>query len=174
MQRLLSIDIGIWGSVYMLEKFLSMCLLVCCVAGCMIEPPDNGDNEEIQSVDILGMQDQTAQQTSQENAGSIEAECLPDFHGELITGEFNSTRSDRRRIAVNQKAIIYYYTLNLLIDDSIYINIVLEEAALAYSAEVGLQIDDEDFLLVKLDRLLEPGIWQGTLVKNLTRNISFE
>jgi hypothetical protein len=140
----------------------------------MIEPPDDGDEEEIQGVDILGLQDQTAQQTSQENAGSIKAECLPAFHGELISGELNTEGSDHKRISVNQKAIIYYYTLNLLIDDSIYINVVLEEAALAKSNEVGVQITDEDFLLVKLDRLLEPGIWQGTLVKNLTRNISFE
>ena len=157
----------------MLEKILCTCLLVCCVTGCMIEPPDDGD-EEIQGVDILGLQDQTAQQTSQENAGSIEAECLPNFHGELISGTLNKEGSDYKRILVNKKAIIYYYTLNLLIDDSIYINVVLEEAALARSDEVGSQIIDEDFLLVKLDRLLEPGIWQGTLVKNLTQNISFE
>lgn len=158
----------------MLEKILCTCLLVCCVTGCMIEPPDDGDDEEIQGVDILGLQDQAAQQTFQENAGSIEAECLPDFHGDLISGTLNREGSDHKRISVNQKAIIYYYTLNLLIDDSIYINVVLEEAALARSDEVGVQITDEDFLLVKLDRLLEPGIWQGTLVKNLTRNISFE
>lgn len=157
----------------MLEKILCTCLLLCCITSCMIEPPDDGD-EDIQGVDVLGMQDQTVQHTSQENAGSIDAGCLPDFHGELISGELNSNGSNYRSIAVNEKTLSYYYTLNLLIDESIYINVVLEEAALARSDEVGIQIKDEDFLLVKLDRLLEPGIWHGTLVKNLTRNISFE
>ena len=159
----------------MLEKILCICLLVCCVAGCMIEPLDDGDDEEIQGVDILGLQDQTAQQILSRECGinrGLNVYLL--FMVNSLAVTLNSQGSDHKRISVNQKAIIYYYTLNLLIDNSIYINVVLEEAALARSDDVGIQIVDEDFLLVKLDRLLEPGIWQGTLVKNLTRNISFE
>lgn len=75
---------------------------------------------------------------------------------------------------INWKVIVFYYTLNLRLNDSVYINVVLEEAALANSDKIGVQIADEDFSLVESDRLLEPGTWQGKLVKNLTRNTSFE
>ena len=148
----------------MLQRILCVCLLVCYGIGCTIEAPENDDEESVvpmPAVPTLPVE-------------PIAAECPPEFHGELISGKLNALGSDRETIHVNAKRLHYYYTLNLLLKDSVTITVVLDEAALAFSDKGGQQILDEDFLLVKLDRLLKPGIWQGTLVKNLTRNISFE
>ena len=100
-------------------------------------------------------------------------ECLSDFQGEYISGKLDRSKSDYRRKSINQKAFEYYYTLALEIDESILIRIVLSEAAPGITPDLGRVITNEDILLVKLDRLREPGIWEGVLVKNLTTNFSF-
>ena len=100
-------------------------------------------------------------------------ECLPDFHGEYVSGKLDKSKSDYRVKHINQKAFGYYYTLVLEIDDSILIRIVLSETAPGRTPDLGLVITDEDILLVKLERLKKPGIWEGVLVKNLTTNFSF-
>lgn len=148
----------------MLQRILCVCLLVCYGIGCTIEAPENDDEESVvpmPAVPTLPVE-------------PIAAECPPEFHGELISGKLNALGSDRETIHVNAKRLHYYYTLNLLLKDSVTIIVVLEEAALAFSDKGGHQILDEDFLLVRLDRLLEPGTWKGSLVKNLTRNLSFQ
>lgn len=100
-------------------------------------------------------------------------ECLPDFQGEYISGKLDRSKSDYRRKNINQKLFEYYYTLALAIDESILIQIVLSEAAPGITPDLGRVITDEDILLVKLEQLKEPGIWEGVLVKNLTTNFSF-
>lgn len=100
-------------------------------------------------------------------------ECLPDFQGEYISGKLDRSKSDSRRKNINQKVFEYYYTLALEIDESILIQIVLAEAAPGRTPDLGQVITDEDILLVKLEQLREPGIWEGVLVKNLTTNFSF-
>ena len=100
-------------------------------------------------------------------------ECLPDFQGEYISGKLDRSKSDYRRKSINQKPFEYYYTLALAIDESILIQIVLSDAAPGITPDLGRVITDEDILLVKLERLKEPGIWEGVLVKNLTTNFSF-
>ena len=100
-------------------------------------------------------------------------ECLPDFQGEYVSGKLDKSKSDYRRKSINLKTFEYYYTLALEIDESILIQIVLSEAAPGITPDLGAVITNEDILLVKLDRLREPGIWEGVLVKNLTTNFSF-
>ena len=83
---------------------------------------------------------------------------------------------------INLNTRIYYYTLNLRLNDATSINVVLKEAVLGLfiqrdgikAAKTETHIEDEDLLLVRLDHLVEPGTWKGVLIKNLTRNISFE
>lgn len=100
-------------------------------------------------------------------------ECLPDFQGEYVSGKLDKSKSDYRRKSINLKIFEYYYTLALEIDESILIQIVLVEAAPGRTPDLGHVITNEDILLVKLERLREPGIWEGVLVKNLTTNFSF-
>ena len=85
----------------------------------------------------------------------------------------DKSKSDYRRTNINRKAFEYYYTLALEIDDSILIRIVLSEAAPGRTPDLGRVITHEDILLVKLEGLKKPGIWEGVLVKNLTTNFSF-
>ena len=148
----------------MLQRILCICLLVCCGIGCTIEAPEN--DEEESGVPMPAVPTLPGE--------PIASECPPEFHGELISGKLNSQGSDRETIHVNAKRLSYYYTLNLLLKDSVTITVVLDEAALAFSDKVGHQVLDGDFLLVRLDRLLEPGTWRGSLVKNLTQNLSFQ
>ena len=148
----------------MLQRILCVYLLVCCGIGCTIEAPENDDEESVvpmPAVPTLPVE-------------PVASECPPEFHGEFISGKLNKQGSDHEIIRVNAKRLIYYYTLNLLLKDSVAITVVLDEAALAFSGKVGHQILDGDFLLVRLDRLLEPGTWEGSLVKNLTQNLSFQ
>ena len=100
-------------------------------------------------------------------------ECLPDFQGEYVSGKLDKSKSDFRLKRINGKSFGYYHTLALGINDSILIRIVLSEAAPGITPDLGQVITDEDILLVKLERLREPGIWEGVLVKNLTTNFSF-
>ncbi len=151
----------------MLQKLLCVCLLTSCVIGCTIEAPDDGNEESLVPTPPVLAENQMVDVV--ENAN----ECLSDFHGEHISGELISKNSERKTIRVNKEMLIYYYTLNLMLSESTFINIVLEEAVLAHSEEVGWQILNGDFLLVKLDNILEPGTWKEGLVKNLTRNITF-
>ena len=148
----------------MFQRILCVCLLVCCGIGCKIEAPENDDEESVvpmPAVPTLPVE-------------PIVSECPPEFHGEFISGKLNALGADRETIHVNAKRLSYYYTLNLLLKDSVTITVVLDEAALAFSDKVGHQILNGDFLLVRLDRLLEPGTWKGSLVKNLTQNLSFQ
>ena len=157
-------------------------LLLVCIIGCTSYGDDEDEIRGIfpsDSVTEADTESQTASQTALVDDVNITDECPPDLHGEHITGTFNSEKSELKHILVNDKRLRYCYTLNLELNASTVINIDLEEAILASSWKLGdstlrdLQLADEDLLLVKLDRILEPGVWKGLLVKNLTRNISF-
>ena len=147
----------------MLQKILCAGLLACCVIGCTIESPENDAEESVVPIPTVPTP-----------VAPVEAERLPEFHGEVISGELNRQGSEIQNLQINRKRITYYYTLNLLIKDFVSIIVVLDEPALAYSDEKRNQIVDEDILLVELDRLIEPGTWNGRLVKNVTQNISFK
>ena len=147
----------------MLQKILCVGLLVCCVIGCTIESPENDAEESVLPTPTVPTP-----------VAPVEAERLPEFHGEFISGKLNHQGSEMQTLRINAKRITYYHTLNLLIKDFVSIIVVLDEPALAYSDKEGRQIVDEDILLVELDRLIEPGTWNGRLVKNVTQNISFE
>lgn len=147
----------------MLQKILCAGLLACCVIGCTIESPENDTEESV-----------VPTPTVPTPVAPVEAESLPEFHGEFISDEFNHQGSEIQTLHINAKTITYCHTLNLLLNDFVSIIVVLDEPALAYSNKEGRQIADEDILLVELDRLLEPGIRNGRLVKNLTQNILFE
>lgn len=156
----------------MFQKILFVALLVCCSIGCTIEAPENDDEESIALTPAVPTPPVVP----------VEAECPPEFHGEFISGELNRSGSEFDRKVINQNTRIYYYTLNLRLNDSTSINVVLKEAVLGLfiqrdgikAAKTETQIEDEDLLLVRLDHLVEPGTWKGVLIKNLTRNISFE
>ena len=147
----------------MLQKILCAGLLACCVIGCTIESPENDAEEP-------GVPTPTVPTP----VAPVETERLPEFHGEFISGELNRQGSKIQTLRVNAKIITYYHTLNLLLNDFVSIIVVLDEPALAYSDQTGKQIINKDILLVELDRLIEPGTWNGRLVKNLTQNISFK
>lgn len=161
----------------MLYNALCLCLLMCCVIACtsqnrddsIFPVPPTGTEED----NNLAHGDNNENNNSSENLPEPVIECLPDFHGEYISGKLDRSKSDYRRKSINQKTFAYYYTLALEINDSILIQIVLAEAAPSITPELGHVITDEDILLVRLDRLKEPGIWEGVLVKNLTTNFSF-
>ena len=156
----------------MLQKILVVGLLACCIIGCTIEGPENNDEESSVLTPAV----------STPPVMPIDAECPPEFHGEFISGKLNHSGSEFDRKVINQNARTYYYTLNLILNDSTSINVVLKEAVLGLFIQrdgievvkTETQIDDEDLLLVRLDHLVEPGTWKGVLIKNLTRNISFQ
>ncbi len=151
-----------------------VCLLVFYILGCSTDSTNDSIFPVPPTVDGEG---------NNENNNSLEnlpepiiepiIERLPDFHGEYVSGKLDKSKSDFRLKRINGKSFGYYHTLALGIDDSILIRIVLSEAAPGITPDLGQVITDEDILLVKLDRLREPGIWEGVLVKNLTTNFSF-
>ena len=147
----------------MLQKILCAGLLACCVIGCTIESPENDAEESVVPIPTVPTP-----------VAPVETERLPEFHGEFISGEFKSYGSEKQDLHINRQRITYYHTLNLLIKDFVSIIVVLDEPALAHSDKKKNQILNEDILLVELDRLIEPGIWNGRLVKNVTQNISFK
>ena len=155
-----------------------VCLLVFYIIGCSTDstndtifpvPPtvDEEDNNQNNN-SLANLPDPIIEPTIEPVI-----ECLPDFQGEYISGKLDSSKSDYRQKHINQKAFGYYYTLVLGIDDSIFIQIILSEAAPGITPDLGRVITDEDILLVKLEQLREPGVWEGVLVKNLTTNFSF-
>ena len=167
----------------MLYKSLCIYLWICCVIGCTTQSTSDEEVDSIFPTPPTITQDDSTPGLSatqiqnlpenQENQDEL-AECLPDFHGEYISGELDKSNSDYRRKHINQKLFAYYYTLALRIDDATRIQILLPEAAPAQTPDLGVVISPEDILLVKLIRLSEPGIWEGVLVKNLTTNFSFD
>ncbi len=151
-----------------------VCLFVFYIPGCSTD----STNDSIFPVPpTVGEEGNNESNNSSENLPEpiIEPviECLPDFQGEYVSGQLDKSKSDYRRKSINLKTFEYYYTLALEIDESILIQIVLSEAAPGRTPDLGQVITDEDILLVKLERLREPGIWKGVLVKNLTTNFSF-
>ena len=152
-------------------KILFLFLFCLCVIGC---GGYGGDEEEIQGVFPTNAVE--IEQTEQENV----VECPPEFHGEFITGKLNRSDSEMEVKQINRNVKHYFYTLNLILDDTTSINVVLEEAVLGYEIQrefgkrkMDTWIEDKDLLLVKLDHIIEPGTWKGVLIKNLTQNISF-
>ena len=152
-----------------------VCLLVFYILGCSTDsrndsifpvPPtvDEEDNNENNN-SLANLSDPIIEPV---------IERLPDFHGEYVSGKLDKSKSDFRLKRINGKSFGYYHTLALGIDDAILIRIVLSEAAPGITPDLGQVITDEDILLVKLERLREPGIWEGGLVKNLTTNFSFD
>lgn len=162
----------------MLYNFLCICLLMCCVIACTSQNTDDSIFPVPQPVaeedSNLAQGDNNENNNSSENLPEPVVECLPDFHGEYISGELDNSKSDYRRKRINTKIFGYYYTLALKINDASLIQIVLAEAAPGITPDLGQVITDEDILLVRLERLREPGIWDGVLVKNLTTNFSFD
>ena len=160
--------------------YVVMCLLVLCIVGCTT---DSTDDESIFPVPPIVTQDDSTSGSSatqiqnlpenQENQDKL-VECLPDFHGEYISGELDHTNSDYRRKRINTKLFAYYHTLVLRIDEATRIQILLAEAVPARRPDLNVVISPENILLVKLIRLREPGIWEGVLVKNLTTNFSYD
>ena len=161
----------------MIMKYLYPFFLCVYLMGCTTDSTDTGDSRTIFPTPPAIAEPQTAdtlpEQTPLVNVVENAVECVPEFQGEHISGELNSSNSDRKTIAVNDKRLSYYYSLNLWLNDSTAINVVLEEAVLTRSKKGEVLIANGDFLLVKLDHILEPGTWKGVLVKNLTHNISF-
>ena len=151
-----------------------VCLLVFYIIGCSTDstndsifpvPPTIDEADDNQNNNSLAnLPDPVSEPVS---------EHLPDFHGEHISGKLDKSKSDYRHKRINGKSFGYYYTLTLGIDDSLLIRIILSEPAPGITPDLGKVITDEDILLVKLDQLREPGIWDGVLVKNLTTNFSF-
>ncbi len=164
-------------------KSLCVYLWICCVIGCTTQSTSDEGVDSIFPIPPTITQDDSNPEASatqiqnlpenQENPDAL-AECLPDFHGEYISGELDRYNSDYRQKYINKKLIEYYYTLALRIDEVTRIQILLREAAPSRTPDMGVVISPEDILLVKLIRLSEPGIWEGVLVKNLTTNFSFD
>ena len=159
-------------------KILSLFLCCVCVIGCASYSDDDEGVRNTFLSDSADTESQEAPTDSVDVQVENPDECPPDLHGEHITGKLDTTHSESNTITVNENRLEYYYALNLELNDSTVINIVLEEAFLNTSWKAGAgiirrQIRDGDLLLVKLDHVLEPGVWKGVLVKNLTRNISF-
>lgn len=151
-------------------------LFLCCV--CIIGCASYGDDDEgIRGTfgDATDVEHQTAATDSVDATVENPDACLPDLHGEHITGELRTRLSETRNIRINRDYLTYFYTLGLMLNDSTIINIVPEKAILSSRNNPGVEprLKNGDLLLVKLDRVLEPGVWKGALVKNLTRNISF-
>ena len=163
----------------MTMKILSVFLCCVCVIGCASY---SDDDEGVRGTFLSDSADTERQTAPVDDVGvPVENpdECPPDLQGEPITGKLNTGYSEKQILVVNENRLQYYYTLNLELNDSTVINIVFEEAFLNASWKVGgerdarRQIHDGDLLLVKLDHVLEPGVWKGTLVKNITQNRSF-
>ena len=151
-----------------------VCLLVFYIIGCSTDSTNDSIFPVPPTVDEEGNnQNNNSLENLPEPIIEPVIERLPDFHGEYVTGKLDKSKSDFRLKRINGKSFGYYYTLALGIDDSILIRIVLSEAAPGITPDLGQVITDEDILLVKLERLREPGIWEGVLVKNLTTNFSF-
>ena len=159
-------------------KILSLFLCCVCVIGCASY---SDDDEGVRNTFLSDSADTESQPAPVDDVDILVEnpdERPPDLHGEHITGKLNTGYSEKKTLVVNENRLQYYYTLNLELNDSTVINIVFEEAFLNASWKVGQdnirwQIQDGDLLLVKLDHVLEPGVWKGVLAKNLTRNISF-
>lgn len=159
-------------------KILSVFLCCVCVIGCASYSDDDEGVRNTFLSDPADTESQTAPVDDVNILAENPDERPPDLHGEHITGKLNTGYSEKKTLVVNENRLQYYYTLNLELNDSTIINIVLEEALLNASWKVGKdnirwQIQDGDLLLVKLDHVLEPGVWKGVLVKNLTQNRSF-
>lgn len=156
------------------KSLYALCLMVFYVIGCSTDTTNDSIFPVPPTVDA---EDNNPNNNSLEKLPepTIEPviERLPDFHGEYVSGKLDHFKSDFRLKRINGKSFGYYHTLALGIDDAILIRIVLSEAAPGITPDLGQVITDEDLLLVKLDRLKEPGIWNGVLVKNLTTNFSF-
>ena len=158
-------------------KLLHAYLLFVLLIGCASY---SDDDEEVRNPFLSDSADTESQTDPVDDVNILVEnpdERLPDLHGEHITGQLNVGKSETKTITVNENRLKYFYTLNLELNDSTVINIVLEEAFLNSSGKIGKpanrQIHDGDLLLVKLDHVLEPGVWKGILVKNITQNGSF-
>ena len=160
----------------MVYKLLCVYLLIGCVIACSTDSTNDSIFPVPPTVDEENNNqnnNNTSLETLTEPIVEPAIECLPDFHGEFVSGKLDKSKSDFRLKRINAKSFGYYYTLALGIDDTILIQIVLSEIAPGITPDLGQIIKDEDLLLVKLERLREPGIWEGVLVKNLTTNFSF-
>ncbi len=161
----------------MLYNSLCVCLLVLCVIGCSMDSTDDESifpvPPTIDEADDNPNNNALADLPDPVSEPVSEHLPVPDFHGEHISGKLDKSKSDYRHKSINGKGFGYYYTLALEIEDSLLIRIILSEPAPGITPDLGKVITDEDILLVKLDQLREPGIWDGVLVKNLTTNYSF-
>ena len=155
-------------------KILSLFLSCVCILGCA----SYGEDDEIQGMFPTDPVVEQTTDTTTEQPQQQTVECPPEFQGELVIGKLDDSGSKWYSISINADIIYYYEVLNLILDNGSHINIVLESPA-RYAIYLRNKrnknfIVDEDLLLVRLNHLVEPGTWKGVLIKNLTRNITFE
>ena len=155
-------------------KLLCLFLLLSCVIACTSQSANDSIFPVPPTIDEeTNNQDTNLSEHPPEPIIEPMLECLPEFQGEFITGKLDRSKSDYSRKSINTKVFEYYYILALEIEDSIRIQIVLPEATPGITPDLGEVINHGDILLVELDGVREPGIWDGVLVKNLTTNFSF-
>ena len=90
-----------------------------------------------------------------------------------VSGILDSSKSKTSAKRVNLTNYRYIHEVYITQNNGTSIIIVLPEA-LSRIVDGEILLEDGDLLVLKLDTLVKPGVWQGVLVENLTKNISFE
>ena len=118
-------------------KILALFLSCVCVIGCASYSDDDEGGRNTFLSDSADTESQTVPVDDVNIPVENPDERPPDLHGEHITGKLSTTHSEKKTLVVNENRLQYYYALNLEINDSTVINIVLEEAFLNASWKIG-------------------------------------